>query len=444
MNLNMDCPSPLLKAAIERLDERINWERTDRGAMRMDLGPMQDLTKRLGNPQDAFRSVHVGGSKGKGSVAALIAAGLSAAGLRVGRYGSPHVERVTERLVINGEEIDDDALAHGIEAALEAQVAAQAEQTPAAAATWFDLITAAAFVAMEAAGVDFAVVEVGLGGRLDSTNVIEPDLCVLTRIDLEHTDVLGGTREAIAGEKAGILKRGKPCVSAVGYWKGETDPSPARVIAERALELGCELSDPGPLEGLTAGNQRLAEECLDVLGGLGLECGDGQPVGAHLLGPETVRRGARLAGRLEKRQRQGVPLVLDGAHVPTSLTAVLEELRGDPDLSGPCQPVLSLARDKDAQGLLKALEGHADRLVCTSVEGGRHWPADELAGLARELGFEAKAEPDVSEALAQAIASAGADGWVLVTGSLYLVGALRSSLPTQEPPPCSPSAPTSS
>ncbi|HIF41323.1 MAG TPA: bifunctional folylpolyglutamate synthase/dihydrofolate synthase [Planctomycetes bacterium] len=412
--------------------------------MRVDLAPMSDLVQRLGNPQEAFRSVHVGGSKGKGSVAALIAAGLGAAGLRVGRYASPHVERVNERLVIDGEEIADDALAHGIEKVLEAQAAAQAEQTPAAAATWFDLITAAAFVAMEAVGVGVAVVEVGLGGRLDSTNVLDPDLCVLTRIDLEHTDVLGGTREAIAGEKAGILKRGKPCVSAVGCWRADTDPGPARVIAERARELGCELSAPGPLEGLVMGNEKLAKKCLEVLGEIGLKCADGRPVGAHLLVSETVRLGARLAGRLEKRRYEGVPLVLDGAHVPTSLTAVLEELRGDPDLSGPCQPVLSLAKDKDARGLLKALEGHADRLVCTCVGGGRHWPADELAGLARELGFEAMAEPDAGEALAQAKARAGADGWVLVTGSLYLVGALRPSLPTQESPPCSPSAPTSS
>jgi dihydrofolate synthase/folylpolyglutamate synthase len=429
---------------MERLDERINWERTDRGAMRVDLGPMVDLVKRLGNPQEAFRAVHVGGSKGKGSVAALIAGGLGAAGLRVGRYASPHVERVNERLVIDGEEIADDALAHGIEKALEAQAAAQAEQTPAEAATWFDLVTAAAFVAMESAGVSVAVVEVGLGGRLDSTNILKPDLCVLTRIDLEHTDVLGGTREAIAGEKAGILKRGRPCVSAVGCWRADTDPAPARVISERARELGCELSSTGPLEGLVEGNEKLAEKCLDVLGGMGLEGTDGQPVGAHLLVPETVRLGARLAGRLEKRRQEGVPLVLDGAHVPTSLTAVLEALRGDPDLSGPCQPVLSLARDKDARGLLKALEGRADRLVCTSVEGGRHWLAAELAGLARELGFEALAEPDASEALAQAVARAGADGWVLVTGSLYLVGALRNSLTPQDPPPCSPSAPTSS
>lgn len=440
----MDCLTPSLKTAMERLDARINWERTDRGAMRMDLEPMRDLARRLGDPQEASGAVHVGGTKGKGSVAALIAAGLSAAGLRVGRYGSPHVERVTERLVIDGEEVDDDALAQAIEEALDAQAAAQAEKTPATAATWFDLMTAAAFVAMKRLGVDVAVVEVGLGGRLDSTNVLEPDLCVLTRIDLEHTDVLGDTREAIAAEKAGILKKGKPCVSAVGYWKGDTDPGPARVIAERALELGCELSNPGPLEGLVAGNEQLARKCLEVLGDLGRKGATGQLVGAHLLGPEAVRMGARLPGRLERRCREGVPLVLDGAHVPTSLTAVLEELRGDPDLSGPCQPVLSLARDKDAQGLLKALEGHADRLVCTCVEGGRHWPADELAGLARELGFEALAEPDAGEALAQAMARAGADGWVLVTGSLYLVGALRPSLPTQDPPPCSPSAPTSS
>lgn len=440
----MDCLSPRLKTAMGRLDARINWERTDRGAMRMDLGPMIDLVGRLGSPHRGFRAVHVGGTKGKGSVAALIAAGLEAAGLRVGRYASPHVERVTERLVIGGEEVDDDVLARAIEEALDAQAVAQEEQTPATAATWFDLITAAAFISIKNAGVDVALVEVGLGGRLDSTNVLEPDLCVLTQIDLEHTDVLGDTREAIAGEKAGILKVGTPCVSAVGCWQDDSQGGPARVIAERASELGCELFHPGPLRGIVAGNEQLACKCLDVLGDLGWRGSDAQPIGASLLRSESVRASARLPGRLEKRRQGEVNIVLDGAHVPASLAGVLEELRGDPDLSGPCQPVLSLARDKDAPGLLKALRSHADRLVCTSVESGRHWPADELAGLARELGFEALAEPDASVALAQAMARAGADGWVLVTGSLYLVGALRPSLSPPGPPPCSPSAPTSS
>jgi len=435
----MDSLSPRLKAAMDRLDARINWERLDRGAMRMDLGPMSDLTSRLGNPQAAYRSVHVGGTKGKGSVASLIGVSLEAAGMRTGRYGSPHVQRVTERVTIAGREVRDDVLAEGIELALDAQAGAQQDETPAAAATWFDLMTAAAFVAMRREQVEVAVVEVGLGGRLDSTNVLDPALCVLTNIDLEHTDVLGQTREAIAAEKAGILKAGTPCVSAVGCSSGTLEAGAAQVIADRASQLGVDLSHPEPAEGLTPTNEGLARRSLDSLGEAGWKGADGRPIGGHLLQSETALA-ARLPGRLERRGLQGVPVVLDGAHVPSSLSAVLEELRADRDLQGSCHPVLSLARDKDARGMLKVLRGHADRLVCTSVESGRHWPADELAGIARELGFEAMAEPDASVALAAAMARVGTDGWVLVTGSLYLVGALRPSLPT----PCSPSAPTSS
>ncbi len=157
----------VLARALARLDALTDWERRPRGAMRVGLEPMQDLVGRLGDPQKAFRSIHVAGTKGKGSVSALIEAALVRAGLKVGRYGSPHVEHVTERVSVDGRPVGDLTLAHGLECALDAYEAARAAMTPGAEATWFDLMTAAALVIFKQAGLDWVAVEVGIGGRLE-------------------------------------------------------------------------------------------------------------------------------------------------------------------------------------------------------------------------------------------------------------------------------------
>ncbi len=406
-----------LEAACARLDARIDWERRDRGALRPSLAPIEALLVRLGHPQHSFKSVHIAGTKGKGSVAALVAAGL---GERTGVYASPHVERITERVRIGGKEVERDCLAAGIEAALDAA-------TP--AATWFDVFTAAAFWVLREVGVEWAVVEVGLGGRLDSTNVVQPRACAITSIDLEHTDVLGGTRAAIAGEKAGILKRGVPLVSGVapGSEAGE-------VIAARAQAMDCPVTWVARGESLEETNRALAGALLAVVG-----------ADPGRLDDPDVSESARLPGRLERTHLRGVPVVLDGAHVPSSLEAVLEELSRNRDLRGPCRVVLAVGRDKDALGLLKTLVGRVDRVQCTSV-GERQLPPQELAALAATLGLEAKVEPSPGCAVASA-AAASTGGWVLVTGSLHLIGAVRGSLVTHLPPEtpgCSPSAATSS
>jgi len=420
-----------LAAALGRLDARIDWERRDRGAMRVDLGPVRDLARRLGQPQSAWRSVHVGGSNGKGSVAALVAAGLRASGRRTGTYSSPHVERVTERVCIDGREVDDDALANALDAALDAREAGEREGTAAGDATWFDIMTVAAFVVFREAGVEWAVVEVGLGGRLDSTNVIEPEACVLTRIDLEHTALLGDTLAAIAAEKAGILKPGVAVVSGV-----ESDPAAgadgdaAGVLAARARELGLDIrSVPATLgAGATIAetNQSLAREVLDALG----ERAGGEGLSGSLLDDAAVVSAARLPGRLERAWLGSVPVVLDGAHVAASLEAVLADLALDPALAGPCVGVVSLGAEKDASAFLKALRGRVDRAHCTSVPSGIHLPSEALVALAIRAGLEAQATEPAKLAVARAAAEAGDEGWVLVTGSFYLIGAVRGSLTT--------------
>ena len=420
--------SPDLDECLARLNGRINWERKlRRGAMRVDLAPMADLMERLGHPERAWRAVHVAGSKGKGSVARLLAEALRAAGYSVGVYASPHVETIHERIRIDGDWIADQALVRALQRVLAARDRAESEGTAAHDATWFDLVTAAGFLCFQAADVDWAVVEVGLGGRLDSTNVVRAALSVITTIELEHTDILGDTRAAIAREKAGILKPG--AVLACGV---PPDPSlprhddPGREIAWIAANQGVYWECSVPSSDFDRHNQALARLGLKLLQGRGMR-------GVHpdLLSAAVIQN-ARLPGRMERFSHRGasgeIPVVLDGAHVASSVAAVLGQLRGQEFAKGNPQVVLSLGQDKDASAILKTLVGHADRVYCTSVEGSLHRDPTELAALAAAQGLECQAHPDPKAALREALAAAGSSGWVLVIGSLHLAGALRSQL----------------
>ena len=419
--------NPNLAAAMARLDALTDWERRPRNRMRVGLEPAQDLAARLGDPQKAFRAVHVAGTKGKGSVSALIEAALAGAGVSVGRYGSPHVERVTERVSLMGRDIEAETLAQALGRALDAYEAARREGTAAAEATWFDLLTLAAFVVFRDAGVAWAVVEVGLGGRLDSTNIVTGEIAVVTNIALEHTEVLGATRAAIAGEKAGIVKPGAVVVTALA-----PGDEAGHVLYARAGALGCEivLSEAGAPATIEEANAALAGAVLDALGRKGVAARAGEPLGASLLDAETRVR-ARLVGRMERftlcGKRRALPVVLDGAHVPFNIAAVLGDLAREPDFAGPCVAVVALARDKDATGFLTELGRRASAIVCTSVPSAiRGRPAAELQEIAASLGIAAEVEPDPHRAFRRGAALAeDAGAWLLATGSLYLVGALR-------------------
>jgi len=409
---------------LARLNARINWERKLRsGAMRVDVAPMVDLMVRLGNPERAFRSIHVAGTKGKGSVARLLGEGLREAGYSVGVYASPHVERLNERVHLDQGWIDDAALAAALFDVLEAREAAERVGTEGAGATWFDLVTAAAFVAFRAAAVDWAVVEVGLGGRLDSTNVIHGDLCVITSIDLEHTDILGSTRVAIAREKAGILKVG--CVLALGVpadrSRGAQEDAGAE-IARIAANLGIYWEVVPPTASFAATNQALARRGLELLGKRGWE-----RLGPDCLTAAAIAR-AQLPGRLEVFSTAGVTVVLDGAHVASSVASALRQLSEREFAKRPPQVVLALGQDKDAASILKTLSGVADRVHCTSVEGSLHRDPAQLAALAADQGLVSQAHTSPTDALSNALERAQPDGWVLVIGSLHLVGALRGRL----------------
>ncbi|MCE9594077.1 MAG: bifunctional folylpolyglutamate synthase/dihydrofolate synthase [Planctomycetes bacterium] len=423
---------------IAELDQLINWERRKRAsaeAMRFSIEPARDLLRRLGDPHRTMSVVHVTGTKGKGSTAALIAAGLSRAGCSTALYTSPHVERLNERLRLDGRDVEDEPFADAVERTLAVRDAALADGGPGADATWFDLVTAAAFAAAADARAKWLVAEVGLGGRLDSTNVVEPEVCVITQVELEHTAILGSTRAAIAREKAGILKRGASLVTTLA-----ADDEAGAVVARIASELEVPIIRvAGDARSIGARNRALADAVLDELGRRGRRAANGRPLSRAFL-DDTTAAAAALPGRLEVRETDGVTVVLDGAHVPESVRDVVADLRARRGTSGKTVAVLGMGRDKDLSGMLKALSPHVERVVCTSVGTDLHYTPEEIAGEAQRLGLAAETAAEPTTALTRALAfarEARTDLWVLVIGSLYLAGAVRPALVRVRPErPC--------
>ncbi|GLR60500.1 bifunctional folylpolyglutamate synthase/dihydrofolate synthase [Rhizobium indigoferae] len=426
--------SERLSNSLAELDQLTNWERRPRGDMRVDLEPMRDLARRLGDPQNSFRIVHVAGTKGKGSTCALIEAGLARAGFSVGRYASPHVMHITERVSIHGRPVGEERLADALGAALSAFKDARREATDGQGATWFDILTVSALLIFRSERVEWAVLETGLGGRWDSTNIVQSDVAVITNIDLEHTEILGKTRAAIAFEKAGIIKRGATVVTLLP----EADEAGA-VVSARAAELGCAVRRPTvPADAtIEQRNVAVAGVVLDVLGKMGVmtkgASAMSEPLGEQLLDPSTIES-ARLPGRLEKiavitshGDNAKVNVVLDGAHVPFNLAAVLSDLSQEEKYRAPCIAVMSIADDKDAAGLLSTMTRHDISIIFTTV-GARSRSPEQLKTIADTLGLLSIVMIDPLEAYQEALAGATESGaWVLVTGSLYLVGIIRAA-----------------
>lgn len=410
----------------------------------LDLGRVEALLESIGNPQEGPRTVHVAGSKGKGSTARMIAAGLRAAGRGpVGLYTSPHLQDLSERICVDGAPVTEDALARAAQAVLPALRARLG--TP-EAPTFFELFTAMAWHVFREAGCSDVVLETGLGGRLDATNVCRPAVTVLTTIELEHTRLLGSTIAAIAKEKAGILKAGVPAVCTA---EGDA----AEVIQARATALGCALllagrdfevrgaqAGPGPTlsfrlrtpEGTEeraalpfagvhqAGNAAAAWLCLRLLGITG----------------DAAWRGlseTRLPGAMEV-VGTAPTVVIDGAHTGRSAQAARAGLSA-------CWPgrayvlVLAMLEEKDVQQVAAPLVEGARAVVVTQVDSPRAVPASTLAealllgvGIPLADGTEIEVEAVPARALERARALAGAEGLILCTGSIYLAGEIRTLL----------------
>jgi len=429
-----------LEGALAYLDAHVNLEQsTSRRAAARRLDRMGQMVGLMGDPQTSYAVIHLTGTNGKGSTARMLTALLVEMGLSVGTYTSPHLERVNERLAWNGEPIDDASLAEVIEAI--SRLEPLLDSPP----THFEILTAAAYRWFADVAVDVAVVEVGLGGRWDATNVADGRVAAVTNVSLDHAEVIGPTLADIAEEKAGIIKAGSVVVV------GETDPALAAVFDRAALVAGAEtvwrrgrdfdcgrnelahggrhidLSTPGgsypglflPVHGAFQGeNAAMALAAAEAFF-------------AAPLDPDVVAdalAAVRLPGRLEVISRDPL-LVLDGAHNPAGARRSTQAIDEAFALRGGRILVVGMLMGRDPDEMLRAFDAGSARLVVTCPPPSpRALPAAEVAAAARALGTDAEEADSVPEALATALALAGTDELVVVTGSLYVVGAARAAL----------------
>ncbi len=414
--------------------------------IKLGLAAMQTLLAELSHPQRTFPSLHIAGTNGKGSVSAMTDAALAKAGYSVGRYTSPHLFRVEERIALNGVAVSaavlDAALAR-VFAAIDALIA---RGDLAGVPTFFEVSTAAAFLVFAEAGVDVAVVEVGLGGRFDATNVITPVAAAITTIDFDHERHLGTTIAAIAREKAGIAKAGVPLIvgdvpgdalsviegmarhagAPVTRARSDTTVSVAMDRGHAQLSVHTPVAAYGPVRlGLAgahqAGNALVAIRLLEAFATV-----TRRPVPTASV--EHALAGARWPARLEWLQHPGTQkrVLIDAAHNPSGARALAEYLAatGTEHLT----MVTSVMADKNIAGVVGPLLRHCSRVIVTAAHASRATEPEALAAHVRALGGAALRVDVIGQpeqALAQALAS---DAKVLLTGSIYLVGPLRAAL----------------
>jgi dihydrofolate synthase / folylpolyglutamate synthase len=426
-----------------------------RGFTRMvfDMQKIRDLMDVLGSPQRAYPAIHLTGTNGKTSTARMIDALLRAHGLHTGRYTSPHLETVRERISLDGEPISEERLVSTYQ-----EVAPLAELIDARNSeplTYFDMTTAMAYAAFADAPVDIAVVEVGLGGEEDATNVIEAGVCVLTPIGLDHTEWLGDTIEDIAWAKAGIIHKGATVISAL-----QTEEA-MRPVLERCAEMGATLAREGTEFGVIERTQAVGGQLLTLqgLGGVYGEIflplfGAHQAQNAALalaaveaflgagkgkqLEAELVREGFAQVdspGRLE-RVRSAPTILLDGAHNPHGMAATVAALEEEFAFRHLVAVVAVLA-DKDVSGLLDLLESVAARIVVTQNSSPRSMPVAELAQVATDIFGEDRVTvaENMPDAIQEAVVIAEEDTSgelsgvaVLITGSVVTVADARKLL----------------
>lgn len=428
------------KESIQYLNRHTNLEKIGEAKpSQFGIDRILLLDKQLGYHSRKSKAIHIAGTKGKGSTAGLIAEGLRASGHRTGLYTSPHVTGLRERIQIDGVPIPPDAFAEHL-----TRIASGIPEgsPPEARPTFFEILTEIAFLHFAQARADWAVVETGLGGRLDATNILLPRVAVLTTIGLDHQEILGEGLAAIAREKAGILKPGVPAVSA------PQPPEAASVIAGRAESLGCPLHLIGretleergakaPLfsistpwrrwEGLSLAmpglhqrvNAAVALTTLDLL----------DHAGEARLRPDAVAEAfsrLRLPGRIERLP--GSPeVVADGAHNRDSIEALAATLADDPRRDR-LVVVFACQKDKEAGWMLARLAPLCAGIVLTSTGNPRSADPDALARLVASGNRAVETADDPVSALAVARRLAGPDGLVCATGSLYLAGAVRRAI----------------
>jgi dihydrofolate synthase/folylpolyglutamate synthase len=387
---------------------------------KFDLRNITVLAEALGSPHRAVPCAHIAGTNGKGSTAAFLASILQQAGLKTGLYTSPHLERVNERIRISGEDISDADFAAAFSRVKQIIETLLASGQLAAHPTFFECVTAMAFDHFLRREADFSVLEVGMGGRLDSTNIVWPEVCIITQIDFDHENFLGHSIEAIAGEKAGIIKPGVPVVCSA-------ERSEARAVVEqRARELHApflhidDRLSGNPLLVPLAGrfqlrNARAAEAAARLLSERGLGISE-----------DAIKQGiaaTRWPGRLEKIQDRPA-VFLDGTHNPAGareLVAFWQENFSQRAI----HLVYGAVRDKAVDEVAGLLFPLAARVILTQPRSTRALSAETLAQITAHHGANVEVVPEHEAALEQALAGARSEDVVFLTGSLYLVGDLR-------------------
>jgi dihydrofolate synthase/folylpolyglutamate synthase len=405
---------------------------------KFNLGRMRALMERLGNPHQKYPVIHVAGTKGKGSTAALIAGALQAAGYRVGFYSSPHLIEFTERIQVDREQISKEAMVAIVEQ-LKPHVAEIPELTT------FELTTAIGFMYFAQQKVDIAVMEVGLGGRLDATNIVTPLVSVITSISYDHTSVLGNTLAAIAGEKGGIIKPDRPVV--IAPQKDEA----RQVFIKLSQERNAPLTQVGLDVKYTAGEHALSGQSLQVSemnpssGTLNLTI---PLLGMHQVENAATAYSALMVARREgftvpddaihrgfatvewmgrfEILRQDPPVILDSAHNQDSALRLVQTLH----TYFPGRRIVLVfgaSEDKDIDGMFAELLPVSEVLIATQSIHPRALEAGKLVEMATPYGKPAFAIVPLEDAMRDALEKAGTDGLVLVTGSLFVVAAARQT-----------------
>lgn len=467
------CPMPPLNPLtlmLEKLYGRINYERrTEYGLDEFKLHNMYRLLEILGNPHQKCTCLHIAGTKGKGSVAAMIGRVLMETGRKTGVYSSPHLEAINQRISINAVPISDVDLAARLKQVEEAaaQIDADCSTEPNhRKVTFFEVITATAFLHFAQQQVDVAVLEVGMGGRLDSTNVCQPVLSVITNISFDHTQHLGDTLAKIAAEKGGIIKTGVPVIS------GAREPEPQATITEIAqqrksnlYQLGTEfdlLSQPRTSTNADSQDQFSVIHhfdkqpvCIDRLktgmlgkhqqynGALAVAACEMLNRAGWQISESAIRKGIALAflpGRTEI-VRQAPTVMLDIAHNSASIEALVSTLGNLESwrISSKKVLILAISKDKKYREMLEKLVDHFDIIIFTRFQNNpRCRPPEQLMDLARQLAQKASRQPyltiaaDPKQACTEALELAGSSGFVCVAGSAYLIAETRLDLRKEE------------
>ena len=407
---------------------------------KFSLDEVRILLSKLGDPQQSFPSVLIAGTNGKGSTAATLASILNASGLRAGLYTSPHLERVNERIRIGDAEIGDKSFArHFFHIKESAQKLVQSRALP-QPPSFFEILTAEALLYFAEQNIDLAVLEVGLGGRLDATNVVDPLLSIITDISLDHTEWLGSTITAIAREKAGIMRPGGRLVTLPQH------PDANLVLRERAGELNARVVDaekyipaPGPsgpyriavlgksieVHSPLPGAHQQRNVALAIAASVELAAKDGLPITASSI--ETGIRLTRWPGRLESIQAGGTEWILDVAHNPAGALALRTGLNYLLTSDRQKLLIFSCLQDKPLGEIAQILFPLFDQVILTPIRSLRAASMAELKEAAEETQTSSICTESVGAAL-QLAKELGEGGVVVVSGSVYLVGEARSLL----------------